>query len=206
MAPRGAGLGGEASDGGTRFCTSFRKNPFLPVVHVHQAPWPAAAWGPCCGCPRSWGGPGWPLPPCPQRLCAVVPARDHPLLPRMTPHGCFARQKPSSFSHVRPQRLCFPPRLPALCLPSPSPAACSCPGADFCPPRARPAGPGCPSQGLAQDKPLVGAACAHRSPHRLRTPDSAGAPLRSTGTAATRCYFDNQIARAEETKSGRNFG
>lgn len=78
------------------------------------------------------------------------PCTRPPSLATRDPHGCFARQKPSSFSHVRPQRLCFPPQLSALCLPSPSP------GADFCPPRARPAGPGCPSQGLAQDKPLVG--------------------------------------------------
>lgn len=53
---------------------------FCPPAHLASGNMRNLPW-----LPTELGGLGWPLPPCPQRLCTVVPAPDHPLFSYVTP-------------------------------------------------------------------------------------------------------------------------
>lgn len=98
-------------------------------------------------------------------------------------HGCFTRQKPSSFSHVHPQRLCFPPQLLAFCLPMHTPTAGLHPRVQgwFLPSQTTASRNRWHQPGASPCQVTSGAARAHGSPHGLPAPGSAGAPLQSTG-------------------------
>lgn len=107
--------------------------------------------------PTELGALGWPLFLCPQRLCTVVPALDHPLFPYVIPTAVPpGRNLHLSAMYIHRGCAFHPSPLPCASPCTPPQPTCP-PGyrADFCPPRPQPAGAGGPSQGPAHVKSPV---------------------------------------------------
>lgn len=156
------------------FLHLFPKNPFFLSRSCPTNP--HGQW-----LPTELGPLGWPLPPCPQRLCTGVPAPDHPLFPCVTATA-ISPGRNLHLSAVCIRRGCaFQPHLSALCLPIHSPTACSRPRiwGWFLPSQTTASRTRLSRSGAGPGQVTGGAARAHRSPHGLCTLDLAGAPLRS---------------------------
>lgn len=138
------------------FLDLFQKYHFFPMWFMPTNPhWSAAAWGTCCG-----------HSPCPQRLCTMVSAPDHPLYAYMTPTAVV----PGRNLHLSAMCICrgcaFHPGYLPFASPSavPQPAHASGSEADFWSPGPQPAGPDHPGQGVAQIKSLEVLLCPSQPP------------------------------------------
>lgn len=146
---------------------------------------------------------GWPLSLCPQRLCTVVPASDHPLFPHVTPMAVSpGRNLHLSAMCIHRGHAFHPSSLPCA---SPStasqPASTSGYRADFCPPRAQPAGQVAPAHVKSSVVLLVPIAAPRASLHPAQW-----VLLPKAQVPAIHCYLTVTSAKMEKKKPGWNLG
>lgn len=150
------------------FLDLFQKYHFFPMWFMPTNPhWSAAAWGTCCG-----------HSPCPQRLCTMVSAPDHPLYAYLTPTAVVPGRKTFIFQPCASAEAVL--STPAICPLPPHPQSHSL---------LMPQGPRLISGPLdhsQQDQTILvrgwprsshwRCCCAHRSPHGLHRLDSVCTP------------------------------